>query len=650
MNFVGIFSASILAVLPGCWISFLLPLTGLSFLTRIFFGFTFTPLVLYAEFLSIRLIGISFESSTWILVLVNLPPLILVFHRWLGLQKMPQVKPVALCMAIYLLTIFLYSINFGQEEIRINRGGHLWLRADIIYSLASGDLPPEERQIAGLRVAYPWPFYVQQALISYWLNSAHLSSYIWVNALWLLAVSFFALQIIRQFSSSPTSKAFGLIFLYFGVNFVGFILTSIFPVSVGPWGNTLWGDGRYSPWLIKFFNSTPMVPGLCSVIALLYTLTQMKERYVDWSLLLVVLLISTGIIYPLLLPAASAFVCARIAVIWGEWFFLKGKSPSPQLFNLFVVLCVGIAFSFFHLEYIIQDRTQGGMIHLSSIFGMGRKLIEDSIVLSVLLIGCIFTFHRCWKTARPLTLLLLLGAASCIFLNVVLAIPGYRNEYKYIFPAAMCLFPFPALALGNKLSNQKLLTTPLLLFLYFTLASPLFFVMPDWRIIFSEQPNLDVWGFHVRLAKDEPLAPVIEAIRELTPNDTIVLLDHWDFYWPTLTQRSMYIAPATKKFLLGTNIYTDLQLIEAGGYSKELIKRRRAIVDNLYFESSNQKRMESLREILRLNRPVVIILDLDRHHEFLDWLQSNSIGNTLIENKRTLAWQITKGDGEIIKK
>ena len=640
MNLVGIFNASILTVLPGCWISFLLPLTGVSFLTRIFFGFTFTPLVLYAEFLSIRTLDLSFESSAWILVLINLPPLALMFHRWRGPQKIPQIKSLVLYAAVFLLTICLYFLNFGQEEIRINKGGHLWLRADIIYSLASGDLPPEERQIAGLKVAYPWPYYVGQALTNYWLDSTHLSTYIWINTLWLLAVSFFALKIVRQFSPSPIAHALALIFLYVGVNFIGFILASVFPVSVGPWEGTLWGDGRYSPWLIKFFNSTPMVPGLCSVIALLYALSQMTKKSLDWATLHFVLLITTGIIYPLLLPAACAFICARIFVDVFERYVFQGNTDIRESITLLIVLFMGIGLCFIHLDYLIQDRTQGSMINISSIFGMGRKLIEDGIVLSVLLLGCMFTFRRCWETARPLTLLLLLGASACVFLNVILAIPGYRNEYKYIFSAAMCLFPFPALALEHKIQKQRFWSIPLVFLIYLVLAVPLFFVMPDWRNINKAQPNLDVSRFSTRLADTEPLAPLIDAIRESTPYNTIILLDYWDFYWPTLTRRSTYISPAKKEFLLGTNIYTDLQLKEAGGYGKELIERRRGIVNNLFFGTNHNERMESLQEIQSLGRPLVIILDLKRHHELLNWLRGNRIGTPLIENEHSLAWQI----------
>ena len=351
---VGAFSTAVLALFPGTWVSFLLPLKGLSFLSRIFLGFTLTPLVLYAEFLLIRTMGVSFDSSAWILVLVNLPALALMTYRWSGLQDLPQTKTLGLSLIVYLLAMFLYAFHSGGEQNRIIGGGHLWLRADIIYSLASGDLPPEERQIAGLKLAYPWAFYVEQALISYWLNSTHLSIYIWTNASWLLAVSFFAIMTVQRFGSSPTTPALSLVFLYFGVNIVGFILNSIFPITLGPWESTIWGDGRYTPWILKFFNSTPMIPGLCSVFALLFALTENSGKKLDWAILLLFLLVSTGIIYPLLLPVGCAFIAARITVVLVDRFVFKEKICILESIILFVVVTRWDNFFRFFISIILS--------------------------------------------------------------------------------------------------------------------------------------------------------------------------------------------------------------------------------------------------------------------------------------------------------
>ena len=78
----------------------------------------------------------------------------------------------------------------------------------------------------------------------------------------------------------------------------------------------------------------------------------------------------------------------------------------------------------------------------------------------------------------------------------------------------------------------------------------------------------------------------------------------------------------------------------AGGYGDALINARRAIVTNLYQGPGNQERMDSLLEIQKLGRPLVVILDKDRHLSLFQWLQNNSIGKRLAENQRLLAWFI----------
>ena len=82
--------------------------------------------------------------------------------------------------------------------------------------------------------------------------------------------------------------------------------------------------------------------------------------------------------------------------------------------------------------------------------------------------------------------------------------------------------------------------------------------------------------------------------------------------------------------------------MEAGNYSKDLIKNRRAVVESLYYGNREEERINSLREMLSLGRPVVIVLDLDRHHEFLGWLKSKRIGISLIQNEQSLAWASRK--------
>ena len=590
--------------------------------------------------MGLRLAGVSFESTAWILVLFNVPPLIFVIRSWQKDREPTPPRTLLLYGLVYLLAVLFLAFSFWPEKVRIYGGGHLWFRADTIYSLASGNLPPEERQIAGLWLSYPWLFYVQQALFSYLLDWSHLSNYFLVNLFWLISIIFFGVRIVSEFGVRPTTQALSLVFLFFGVNFIGFILTKTFPIMVGNYGASIWGDERYTPWLLKFINSTPMIPGLCSILALLYTLTRNPmDHKVGWTVIVAVLLVSTGFIYPLLLPVGCVFICARVGALLVEKSMYKAKVSWWEIFMLCGVLVMGVALSFGHVMYLTQDRTNSGVIQFSSLLGMGRKLVENGIVLSMLWVGLLFSVRRCWKESRFLTNLLIFGALGCLVLNIVFAIPGYSNEYKYIFAVAMCLFSFPAIALEPVIKRLGRLAFPIVAVGSLLLGSPMLKEVRSAHDI-RQHPELHVSHFHVRLADSEPLAPVMNAISETTPENTILVLDYWEMYWPTLTQRSVYISPAQFERPLSTHIPTIVHLNVAGGYGDGLINARRAVVANLYQGPGNQERMDSLLEIQKLGRPLVVILNKDRHLHLLQWLQNNSIGNRLADNQRLLAWFI----------
>jgi hypothetical protein len=291
------------------------------------------------------------------------------------------------------------------------------------------------------------------------------------------------------------------------------------------------------------------------------------------------------------------------------------------------------------VAYLTQDRAAGGVIQFSSLLGMGRKLVENGIVLLMLWVGLLFSVWRCWRESRFLTNCLLLGALGCLTLNIVLAIPGYSNEYKYIFAVAMCLFPFPAIALEPVIQKLGRVAFPMVVVGSLLLGSPMLKEVRSANDL-RQHPDLNVSQFYVGLADSEPMAPVMNAIRKVTPEKTILVLDYWDLYWPTLTQRSVYISPAQFERPLSTHIPTTVHLNVAGGYGDALINARRAIVTNLYQGPGNQERMDSLLEIQKLGRPLVVILDKDRHRNLFLWFQNNSIGKPLAENERILAWFI----------
>ena len=76
-----------------------------------------------------------------------------------------------------------------------------------------------------------------------------------------------------------------------------------------------------------------------------------------------------------------------------------------------------------------------------------RKALEAFIVTLPLIAGAAVAFRKTWLRHRVQALTLLFAAAASLGCYVVLRIPHYANEYKFIFTAAICLFPFLTVAL-----------------------------------------------------------------------------------------------------------------------------------------------------------------------------------------------------------
>ena len=96
---------------------------------------------------------------------------------------------------------------------------------------------------------------------------------------------------------------------------------------------------------------------------------------------------------------------------------------------------------------VTADRVSAPLQLLPSKRETLRKALEALIITSPLLAGAAITLRKVWSQHRLHLLTLLFGAAASLACYVVLRIPNYSNEYKFIFTAAICLFPFAALAL-----------------------------------------------------------------------------------------------------------------------------------------------------------------------------------------------------------
>lgn len=166
---IGGLAFAILAFLPGQWITFGLALPKLPFWARFAGGAVLTPLVICLQFYALRLVGVPFDSTVILLVVLNLPVLVLLYLRRRDLV-LPDRRTLAGWFLVLFVPFLLLSRLILDPYARVYTG-HSWLYSDPIYMIANGNLLLQDPELVGVRLDYPWAGLVYEGILSYVIGS-----------------------------------------------------------------------------------------------------------------------------------------------------------------------------------------------------------------------------------------------------------------------------------------------------------------------------------------------------------------------------------------------------------------------------------------------------------------------------------------------
>jgi hypothetical protein len=630
---LGVIEFLVLALLPGCWITFSLPLSNLRPWARWMSAIPLSPLLLCAEFYALRLLGLSFARAVPLLVLLNLPALFLVAKR-AGKLALPDAKTTALLALIVALPVACLSPQILHPPTRMLYA-HPWMHTEIAYRMAAGDLIPDDPDLVGIRLFYPWAGDLYQAVLSCALGSPPLYNYIWTNLLFLICVAALAAALVAELGGGHIARLASGVCLFFAVNFVGFALLKLLPGSFTLRHPGLFGDFRFTPWVLKFIDFQQMPLALPMFLAMLYLVIREWPRGADKSSLLAIalLLISVGLFYPILFPAACAVVAAQAVAL----FFFPGPGVSgAESFRKvgpvgFVLLICGVV-ALLHYHLMSRDRVTSALT-LANWQSIVSKSVAAFLATLPLLIALFLVLRNSWKQRPGPTTVLLLGAAASALLNVLLVLPFYENEYKFMFTAAMCLAPFLPLALEPPLRRLGKWALPAGLLSTLVLAIPLIQkTRDDWFLKEFPLPALDLRHFYLRLDDREPLAPLCNAIRDQTPPNSLVILEREELHFPSLTARRLYAPPRGTPSFPGLNLKADTLLTKVKGYSASLLEARQSDIEHLYRSEDPAQRAAALAQMLAFRHPLAIVLDPTRDAALRDFLIRERAAQTVFSS------------------
>jgi hypothetical protein len=632
-------AALLLLATPGSWLAFGRATAAYSLSSRFALAIVLSPLVISAEFYLLRLAGLPFDATAFVIVVVNLPALGMIVRR-LREQSGFEVRSLVLWLLFLSLPVAYLTMFVGDAGYRANFG-HSWNHADIVYMLANGELRPEEPQLAGVRLVYPWLGHVYQGVISFIADSPPNASYLLTNVVWLFAVVLLVANIVTRLGGDRIARASTSAWLCFGVNFAGVLGVRLLPGSLIKRYPVL-GDFRYAPWLRKVAVFEQTILGIGIFAAVLFVLTELEDGEPSPSSLLLLgpLLVSAALVYPVLYPATMALIGGHFIVL------IMSRVREPRrLFTKgnvsLAVLAIGSAIAgVSYLAVITVDHAGAATMGLSDVWSIKVKTVTSVVVLSPLLAGFALTARGLWRGHMRVVALLAFGAVASMLMHDIVSIYNVANEYKFIFVAAVCLTPFAMLAMTrlHKLTGRGALPVAVAVAVMLA-SSPLAGVARDQHDI-SSFPALDIGSFNLSLQPSERLSGVVAAIRTTTPPNAVLVSEGTTVDLVALTRRPLYVQMDTVTETHGVGLTSNFLLKVSRGYSSSEIDARRSAVRAL-FAADTPWRDQALERILTdLGRPVVVMLQLPEDAAVGSWLGGERRARILFSGDRVAAWMV----------
>ncbi|MGO9274532.1 MAG: hypothetical protein ACLQOO_30600 [Terriglobia bacterium] len=647
-SWFGALGYLLLVFTPGAWITFGLELGGIPFWARLLTGGTLSPLIMSIEFFALRLVGIPFGPAAVVLVGLNLPALYLIWKRRFQVEPLDGGDWLIVSAAVVISVICMMSLLITLNA-RIY-SPHAWIYSDPIYMFARGYLVPEDPTLAGIKLTYPvWGGLVFEGIHSFLVNSPPMSCYVWSNLLWLIINYGLAVGIAKEMGGGKLAQISSGIWLFLGTNPVGYILVKL--LHKGEF-YTLFGDHRYTPWVSKFQLFSTMELGLGMTLAMIYLLVRSGNLTKQLLAAIGLLLSGIGLFYPLLFPAACGLIGAKALALLAEERHDRWTFPYREWLTLAGLLLVAVLVTYGQLKFLSSDKpVTPSLVLLSTIAGAARKTFASALATSLLLAGLAFSFRSCWKSRRSATVFLLAGAFASYVLHAAFHLPYYDNEYKFIFVVSMCLAVFPALAVEQIWGEwPRAKATPVLaaaaLLLFTTYAHWSYLYWPaGWMArslnnppSLAQIPGLDTSQFYLGLDQGQPWSGICNAVRQMTPGNTVLVLNQGDFYYPGLTARSLYVSHLDRTYA-GVSLGADTLDAAMRGTGPEILQQRRATLADLFATRDPIRREQALGVILALKRPVAIVTE-PQDLDLAQWLEQRKAAVKLYAENGLSLWLV----------
>ena len=603
------------AVGLGSYLNEVVRLRGLPTSVRMAFSVALSPPLAVGLVYLFRGFGLEFQTAARLAGGLGLIGIGLLFRG----RSQPEAADrsgsgVLLVAAIPILALVIPPIVEPEKRLYWS---HSWMHTDIVYQIANGPVRPEDPQLAGVPLGYPWLGPAHQGVLSAILDGPPNANYLLTNLAFLAAIAVLLGALIRALGGGGRAVVAGTIGLFLALNFLGYFMSLVidpYYLRRGP----IAGDWRYTPWLwtFRFLNEMEYALAPFTALAFLFVRSFAKDASIGAPAVFV-LVLTAGLFYPMLLPAVAVLGGAALLVGCRPY---GGERPWSKRTAVTVVLALvlGAIPAALYLKIVTTARVAPGA-EIGAWKYTVAKTIGAVAALAVYLIAWLAERRARKADLSPGLRMLEVAAAGGFLVMIAIHLPNFRNEYKFMFTEAIALSPFFGLAIERRLAGRRHPFVALLLIalcLSIPLASKIFRRTGGESdpAAASRTPPLDIGDFSLDFEAGVELGDLCRAVREATPKDTIVVIRDLSLNLSAVTQRAFFVA-VNEAPIPGLNLNYDDLLDRIRGYDTRLTAERRAALRALYDSGGDPAAMQAaFAKIAALARPVAIFTGpADRH-------------------------------------
>lgn len=622
----------ILCLLPGSWIAFASTRGDWDRWSRAAVAVALSPIVVVLEYYLIRTCGLSFERAVMLISLINIPSLLLIFRALRSDSTSRQRASKAAVFGVLIVCLGCMALAWFIDPIFRKLSWHGLMHTDVCYAIARGALVPEEPELAGVRLAYPWFGHIYWTVMAWSGGVSPTQIYMVTGLVWAVATGVLCYATCRRLGGAPTLALACPVLAALGTNLLGLVGWSVVSPNANPLYWAVFGDLRYAPFVQKYISFEAMPFGLTLFAAMILATVDIMRRKDYFQMALIPLMLAaTGGLYPNVFPAAFVLALSAPLVLLAFPSLAPATYGRRHLILQLVLILVAFGIGFGLIKFFTAQR-ETSALGISSVLAAGKKIVAAAIALGPFA-WLIWRNYRSEPPDRRGVLIALgLAAAGALGLNVVLRLDG-QHEYKFFMCAGMVLCA-PALVAvqrrwaGSDASQRKLLAG-LLAAMVVVLTVYSFRRLPHYA---SVEPKTVTDGFYLALAPDEPDAGWTDAVRGHTPPDTVVVVYKPAVHASSFCARSLWVPSEKDTQHCGYNMFGRQNMIEVRGYSAALFDHRMNVMERI-FSSDVSRFGESLESLKKLNRPVAIAFGRDQPREFLSWLRDKQMGKTIYDDR-----------------